>query len=598
MASLPQMNNLFDVDFAAPIAGKFGHRAGTTLQVELAQTRSLSLVDAKLRVKWVLWGFGIISLAAFAKISYFGMAGSAPSDFSLSAALLPDRGDITDRNGVPLARAFPAYSLWYNPKALGEGSPLVKSPAEVAAALTAIFPDMAVADLQRRLASGKAGFLRNRILPDDANRIHALGEPALEFPRTTERYYPQGAMAAHILGQVGVDSKGRLSHGTFGMEQVFDAQLTNQATRGAPSVLSIDMRVQGALEDELMRGMLASGAKGAAGIVLDVDTGEVLSLASLPSFNPNRIDTAGAQNIFNLASNQVYELGSVFKSITVAAGIEYGTITDYARRYPAGLEREVGGHLVHDHKNYGETLNVPETLVYSSNIVAAQLGENLGWVRLKSTLQALGMDQRPAIELPAKGQSLWPAERKWSPVTTTTVAYGHGLSVTPLHMASAYAALVNGGIWRPATLRKLDAGQAPVGRRIWKASTSARMRQLLRMIVQLGTGRTANAAGFRVGGKTGTAEKYIDGVRFKDRVVTTFASAFPMDHPRYVVLITLDEPKANAATSFQRTAAYNAAPIVGKLVPRIGPMLGIYPDMSRDINISDLAPLVPNGAGE
>jgi cell division protein FtsI (penicillin-binding protein 3) len=233
--------------------------------------------------------------------------------------------------------------------------------------------------------------------------------------------------------------------------------------------------------------------------------------------------------------------------------------------------------------------------------VLAQVGDELGATRMQNTFRALGFAERPYVELPARGHPAWPRGDKngmWSRVTTITASYGHGFEITPLHLASAYAALVNGGVWRPATLQKLDPAKVPAGRRVWQAATSARMRQLLRAIVDVGTGKSANANGFRVGGKTGTAEQWDGHMWRKDLNVTTFAAAFPMDRPRYVVIATIDQPKATQATSFQRTAAWNAAPVVGRLVPRIGPLLGIMPDATRDIDISDIAPLIANGEGE
>jgi cell division protein FtsI (penicillin-binding protein 3) len=562
----------------------------TTGRRQLVNVRQRSLLVAKWRVLWVLTLFAAIALCALLRIAFLGVFEPSRAA-SIADALLPDRGEIVDRNGAPLARAFNAYALWFNPKSLGDGPALVKSPAEVAAALVHIFPDMDPADLARRLAAGKAGYLRRRIMPEDANRVHAIGEPALEFPRENQRFYPQGSMAAHILGFVGADGKGRV-----GMEEVFNDKLTDASTRGTPQVLSIDLRVQGALEDELDRGMRMSNAKGAAGIVLDVDTGEVLALASLPSFNPNLIDEASTPNIFNRVTNQVYELGSVMKPITVASAIDAGTVTDLSRRYPAAPLR-VGNFTIHDSHNLGASLNVPEALIHSSNIVTAQVADELGGPRLRATMMALGMNERPYIELPARGFPLWP-KGDWARITTMTVSYGHGMAVTPLHLASAYAALVNGGVWRPATLQKLTPAQVPRGRRVFKASTSARIRQLLRMIVDDGTGRKANAPGFRVGGKTGSAEKPGVGGYRRTSLVATFASAFPMDRPRYVVIAMLDEPQGTQATSFQRTAAWNAAPIVGRVVPRIGPLLGVMPDDTRDIDISELTPLVPGGAEE
>ena len=560
---------------------------------ELVNVRTRSLLMAKWRVLWVVLGFAAIATAAILRLGFLGLFAGLPSAADLAAALQPQRGDITDRNGVPLARAFPAYSLWYNPAALGgDGPPLVHSPAAVAAALSRVFPDLDVTEMTRRLAEGKPGYLRRRIMPEDANKIHMLGEPALEFPRETERFYPQGSMAAHVLGFVGADGRGHV-----GMEEVFDQRLTSPGSRGTPAVLAIDTRVQGALEDEMSRAMLDTNAKGAAGVILDVDTGEVVALASLPSFNPNLIDRAGEANIFNRVTNQVYELGSVMKPITIASAIDAGTITDLSRRYQSSRPISIGGFQIHDSHSFGGSLNVPEALIHSSNIVTAQVADELGGVRLNATMRALGMNERPYIELPARGFPLWP-RGDWSRITTMTVGFGHGLAITPLHLAEAYAAMVNGGIWRPATLIKVQPGTDVAGRRVFKASTSARMRQLLRLIVDLGTGRKANAAGYRVGGKTGSAEKPGAHGYQKTNIIATFAAAFPMDHPRYVIIAMLDEPKATAASSGQRTAAWNAAPLVGRLVPRIGPLLGIMPDATRDVDITDLAPLVGSGDGE
>jgi len=557
-------------------------------RVQLVNVRQYTLLVAKLRVWFVVAAFTFIGVVALFRIAWLGVSGDGADSRGMVG--LPPRGEIVDRNGVPLARAFPAYSLWYNPKALGDGPALVKSPAEVAAALVAIFPDEDYAKLKSRLASGKPQYLRRRIMPEDANRIHLLGEPALEFPRESERYYPQGSMAAHVLGLIGSNGHGRL-----GMEAVLDKQLADPAARGAPAVLSLDSRVQGALEDELLKGMHLSNSKGAGGIVLDVDTGEVLALASLPSYNPNLIDPASVPNIFNRVTNQVYELGSVMKPITVASAIEAGVITDMAKRYPAG-PLQIGGFTIHDSHNFGASLNVPEALIHSSNIVTAQVADQLGGPRLKATMEALGFNRRPDIELPA-GFPIW-RKGEWPRITTMTVSYGHGLALTPMHLASAYAALVNGGIWRPATLRRLAPNEVPAGKRIWQDSTSARMRQLLRMIVSVGTGRKADAAGYRVGGKTGSAEKATGHGYAKSSLITTFAAAFPMDKPRYVIIAMMDEPQGTVATSGQRTAAWNAAPVVGRVVPRIGPLLGIMPDATRDVDISDLAPLIGNGDGE
>ena len=558
----------------------------STGRVHLVTFRRQSLTMARWRVLWVALVFALVAAAAVLRIFYFGLSDRAVSRTSLEDALLPPRGEITDRNGTPLARAFPAYALWYNPKALGDGgAPLVKSPEQVAAELQAIFPALDEAKVARQLASGKAGYIRRRVLPEEANQVQAIGELALGMPRETDRHYPQGSMGAHILGYVAADGKGRV-----GMEQVLEQQLSDPALRGDPVPLSIDIRVQGALEDELRRGMLAVDAKGAAGIVLDVDTGEVMALASLPEFDPNRIDADGAANMMNRVTNQVYELGSTFKPLTIAAAIDAGVIRDLSTPWNAQTVK-IGSIERSDYSDKGATLNIPQALAYSSNTVTMRVADQLGPERLRQTMIDLGMNERPFIELPAKGHPIWPGG-DWSRLTNMTVGYGHGISVTPLHLASAYAAMVNGGIWRPATLRKVEPGAAPRGRRVFKASTSSRMRQLLRMVSLYGTGRSADAKGYRVGGKTGSAEKPTRGGYSRTKLVSSFAAAFPMDRPRYVVVAVIDEPRGTLASSYQRTAAWNAAPVVGRLVPRIGPLMGVQPDARRDVDISDLESLV------
>lgn len=556
-------------------------------RVRLVSIRQQSLDVARLRVLWLAMLFALVAVAAIGRIIQVGMGGSGPQMTTLSEALLPDRGEITDRNGAPLARASSGFALWYNPEALGDpANPLVRSPAEVAAQLKAIFPDLNEADLAAKLASGKSGYLRRRILGEDADRVQQIGELALEMPPESDRIYPQGSMGAHVLGYV--DSAG---NGKVGMEQVLNDRLRDPARRGEPVALSIDLRVQGALEDELRRGMLSTNAMGAAGIVLDVDTGEVLALASLPEFDPNKIDAAGVDLMFNRVTNQVYELGSTFKPLTIAAAIDAGVVRDFGKQYQANQPIKIGRFSIKDSHPLGASLNVPEALIHSSNIVTAAIADELGPKRMRQTMIDLGMNERPYIELPAKGFPIWPGDN-WPRLRNMTVSYGHGIAVTPLHLASAYAAMVNGGIWRPATLHKLEAGEAPKGRRVFKASTSYRMRQLIRMIAVYGTGKNADAPGFRVGGKTGSAEKPGKGGYRESSLVSTFAAAFPMDNPRYVIIAMLDEPKGTTASSFQRTAAWNAAPVVGRLVPRIGPLLGVRPDDHADVDISDLRPLI------
>lgn len=562
-------------------------------RIQLVKLKRDTLSLARWRVIWIAMVFAVVSAAALIRIAYLGLADYGTVNKSFSTSLLPPRGEITDRNGIPLARAFPAYALWYNPAAMEEeGAPLVKTPEEIAAQLIDIFPELDEEALIDRLTSGRAGYLRRRVLPEEANRIQEIGELALEMPRENDRHYPQGTLASHVLGYIQDGS------GMMGMEMALNDRLADPNTRGTPISLSLDVRVQGALEDELRRGMLAVDAIGAAGIVLDVDTGEVLALASLPEFDPNNVrttDKVAPDNsnlpppVFNRATNAVFELGSTIKSLTFASAIDAGIITTLSQKWDA-TPFKIGSYEFNDDKPKGDFLNVVEALMYSSNVVTARVADQLGEDALKQTFIDLGMHERPYIDLPAKGLPIW--HNNWGLTRLATASYGHGLSFTPLHLASSYASLVNGGIWRPATLRKLGPSEVPRGRRVFKASTSARMRQLLRMTALYGTGRSADAEGYRVGGKTGSAEKPGQGSYRRNSLISTFAAAFPMDRPRYVIVAMLDEPRGTIASSYQRTASYTAGPIIGRLVPRIGPLLGVRPDGNRDIDLSDLIPLV------
>jgi cell division protein FtsI (penicillin-binding protein 3) len=285
----------------------------------------------------------------------------------------------------------------------------------------------------------------------------------------------------------------------------------------------------------------------------------------------------------------VYELGSTFKPITVAAAMEEGVIKSMAQSYPTGAPLRIGRFSIKDDHPIPGSANIVETLVHSSNIATAQIADQMGEARMKEAFRALGFHEPAHIELYEKGDTLFPKE--WGRARVLTSGYGHGIAVTPLHLATAYAALVNGGIWRPATLMKTD--KAPAGRRVYSEETSRTMRGLLRMIVLRGTGEKGGAAGYRVGGKTGTAEKVTAGGGYSRRVnVSTFAAAFPMDDPRYVVVVMMDAPKGTADTFGFTTAAWTAGPVVSKVITRSGPLLGVIPSEQRDIDVSRLMALV------
>ena len=519
----------------------------------------------------------ITGLIAF-RLTWMGMFSEGAARGSGGFGAVPPRADIVDRNGVPLARTMDAYSISVQPRKL------IGEPAELARKLAEIFPDQSAAHFYKLLNGRSWAYLRRRALPEQVAAVNALGEPGIEFPREKERLYPQRTLAAHLLGFAPNEGVGGM-----GVEAAFDERLMEAGKLDQPFMLSLDMRVQAALESELYQQMMAQRAIGAAGIILNANTGEVIAMASLPVFDPNKL---GHED--NARRNEVvqsrYELGSTFKPLSIAAAMDAGIVKSMSRRYDATAPLHVGRFRIKDDHSLGRWINVPEILVHSSNIGTARIADEMGAEPMQKLFRSLEFDSRPSIELKERAGTLWPVN--WGRITTLTTSYGHGIAVTPLHLASAYAALVNGGIWRPTTVRRLKEEEVPKGRRVFTAATSARMRQLLRMIVAAGTGRSADAKGYRVGGKTGSAEKPFQGGYAHHSLVTTFAAAFPMDNPQYVVLTMMDEPKGNAETFGLRTAAWTAAPVVKRVVERVGPMLGVIPDEQRDVDISELMPLL------
>lgn len=554
-------------------------------RIRTAGVRQQHLMTAQQRLMILMLLFMAAFALVAARLLFFAVFDTS-SGPKLSASFTPARGDIVDRNGVPLARTIDGYSIRVIPDRL------LNKPGYLADELVKIFPDMPRAEIMAKLTGPRATYIMRRALPEQVAAVNAIGEVGFEYPREKERLYPQLSLAAHVLGFT--DAAGQ---GVSGMEGAANARLTDAALRGEPLALSIDARVQGILESELGSAVANLEAVGGAGVILDVQTGEVVAMSSLPTYNPNKLMSADLAARRNAMTYNVYELGSTFKPLTVAAAIDAGTVTSMARRYDATKPLAIAGFKIRDLHSSGRWLNVPETLIHSSNVVTAQIADDLGREKMEAMFRSLEFDKRPHIDLTERAHPIWPKD--WGRLTTMTTGYGHGIAVTPMHLASAYAALVNGGIWRPATMYKLGDKAPPKGRRVFKASTSARMRQLLRLIVVDGTGRQADAPGFRVGGKTGSADKPSGGGYNRSSVVATFAAAFPMDNPRYVVVAMIDEPKGNAYSSGQRTAGWTAAPVVRKVVMRAGPMLGVIPDESRDVDVSDLTPLLwRNGEGE
>ena len=500
------------------------------------------------------------------------------------AALNPAaRADIVDRNGVLLASNLPTHALYVEPAKIFDRG-------EAVAALGRIFPDLDLERVASLVASDrKTALLRHNLSPEQAHAINRLGIPGLWLERQEQRVYPQGRLFAHAVGFTDVDNRG-----LAGVEKAAGEELRRRAAaRQGPLALSLDIRVQHVLAEALSETMTAHRALGAAGLVMDVESGELLALVSLPAFDPKGPDRSTKEERFNRATLGTYELGSTFKPFTIAMALDQD-IAGIEDSYDATEPIRVARHLIRDHRPENRWLTLPEILIHSSNIAAAKLAVDVGAERQKSFLDAFGMFRRIPLESAERGRPIVP--RRWSEHTTMTVGFGHGLAVTPLHLIASYAALVNGGIAVTPTLLKREPGAPLTQRRVISAETSAIMRMLLYAVVSEGTGKKAAVPGYLVGGKTGTAEKAIGGVYKRDSMITNFVGVFPIDRPRYAVLTMMDEPKGTEETFGFATAGWTAAPVAGRVIERIAPILGIPAAVEPDE--SDDAPSIVQDNGE
>jgi cell division protein FtsI (penicillin-binding protein 3) len=520
---------------------------------------------------------GVIVLIVL-RILYLAAFGDHAGRKSGVTSFVPDRGDIVDRDGQPLARTIDAWTIAIHP------GKIIGNKLDLARRLAQLMPERSEEQYYAMMRSGKTFFyLRRRAAPDLVEAVNALGEPGMAMEREPDRLYPQTSLAAHVIGFTDVDGRGNA-----GMERAFNDYLSDPKRRGQPLMLSINSRLQQALEHELLDAMTTFSAIGAAGIVMDIHTGEVLAMTSLPQLNPNAAGQGSEEARFNRATLGVYELGSTFKPFTVAMAMDAGIIKSFGQIYNCPGEFHVYGRTINDTHPFGRPCTVAEIMKESSNIGTAQIAAQVGSKRQQEFLRKMGFLSPVAIELREKGRTLTPGNN-WGPLETMTVGYGHGIAVTPLHLASGYASLFNGGVYRPATLLKVDAQHPRAkGVRVFSEDTSYQMRSLLRLVVTKGTGKKADAPGYRVGGKTGSAEKYHN----RSLLVTTFAGVFPMDDPRYVIVAMLDEPKGTEQTYGFRTAGWNVAPVIGKTVSRIAPMLGVRPDKTREPNMGEVLPFV------
>ncbi|PJF07827.1 penicillin-binding protein 2 [Pseudorhodobacter sp. MZDSW-24AT] len=534
----------------------------------------------------------VLGLAFFVAFSAIGMRmglvatteAAEPRSFASGAEILAQRADITDRNGRVLATNMLTHALYAHPKDMVD-------PARVAGELAAIFPELNAEDLTRRFTDGRSFmWLRKVLSPEQMQAVHDIGDPGLLFGPREMRLYPNGTLAAHVLGGTSFGAEGVHSAeviGTAGIERAMDARLRDPALSATPLELSLDLTVQAAVEEILDAGITMMNAKGGAAIIMDVKTGEVVSMASLPAFDPNNRPNPvlpkdaepGDSPLFNRAVQGVYELGSTFKIFATAQAMELGmvgpdTLVD------ANAPMQWGRHRIREfqNKNYGPLATVTDVIVKSSNVGTARLALQIGGLRQQAFLKSLGFFDPTPIELTeAPGaKPLLPA--RWPDIVTITTSYGHGMSASPLHLAAAYATIANGGITVKPTLLK-QAGPQP-GVRVMREEVADASVEMLRQVVTRGTASMAEVEGYEVAGKTGTADKpKRTGGYYKDKVINTFASVFPASDPKYVVLVTLDEPVETSGTEPRRTAGWTAVPVAAEITRRIAPLLGIRPSV-------------------
>ncbi len=507
------------------------------------------------RLAWLTVPASLVSEPSMARGDGGSARGFAPA---------MERRTITDRNGTMIATNLRMASLYADTRQIG-------NPDETANRLLTVLPDLPREELVGRLGSGKSFvWLKRNLTPRQQYEINRLGLPGLMFQDEERRLYPLGPLAVHVVGYTDIDRRG-----ISGIEQTLDEELRDTAKAGEPLELALDLRVQHALRDEIGRSVEYFDAIGGGGLVLDINTGEVLGLVSLPDFDPIRPGSASDEARFNRITLGVYEMGSTMKTINTAMVLENGN-AKINSSYDASRPIVVGRFTIKDDHAKNRWLTVPEIYKYSSNIGSAKMAVEAGPAVQRAFLDRLGLLKKAQIELPEVGAPLVP--RNWKTVETMTISFGHGLSISPLQLGVATAAIANGGILRPATLLKRPEGVAVPGTRVVRPDVSDLMRKLMYLVVDEGTGKQAAVDGYLVGGKTGTSEKVgAHGGYMRKKLMTSFVGVFPLNKPRYLVIGVLDEPKGRKETYGFATAGWNSAPTVGRVISRIAPILGVEP---------------------
>ncbi len=534
------------------------------------------------RAEGRLLALGLVFMAAFATVGLkmAAVATSDPSEPKAAASgtqIVSARAEITDRNGRILATNLSTHSVYAQPQHL-------VSPAAAARKLAQIFPDLDEERLHQQFTgSRKFLWIRRRTSPEQHDAVRDIGEPGLLFGPREMRLYPNARLAAHVLGGAGFGREGVSAAelvGVAGIEAAMDDALRDPGRGDVPLVLSLDLTVQAAVEHVLEGGMRVMNAKGATAVLMDARNGEILSLASLPDFDPNDRPAplaAGRPSddpLFNRAAQGVYELGSTFKAFAAAQGLDERLVArDTLVDTTAPLRW--GRHAISDFRDYGPVLSVEDVIVKSSNVGTARIALMIGKERQRDFLERLGLLSPAPLELVEARAARPLVPGRWSEIHTITVSYGHGISVSPVHLAAAYASLLNGGVKVVPTLVK-DA--EATRERVVSAETSRQMREILRQVVVRGTARQADVPGYRVAGKTGTADKPKPGGGYHDdKVIATFAGVFPADDPKYALVVLLDEPVETSGEKPRRTAGWTAVPVAAEIIRRAAPILGLAP---------------------
>jgi cell division protein FtsI (penicillin-binding protein 3) len=527
--------------------------------------RSLEMSRTRLLLMGVLFTFAFLVIAGrLVQLMAFKDEDAKLAQAHLRPRVEAIRANILDRNGVELATTLETPSVYADPKQMMDAR---VDLGDAARKLAAVLPGLDANELAKRFASN-AGFvwIRRQLTPEEQARVVGLGIPGVLFEAEHRRIYPQGTLAAHVLGYVGIDNKG-----LAGIERGLDDELK---TSDDPIELSIDSRLQYILQEEIQRQITQFGASGGMGIIADVNTGEILALTSLPEFDPNAPGGIDPDALLNRATFGTYEMGSVFKIFNTAMVLEDHVATLQAS-FDATHPIHIGRFTIHDDHPKARWLTVSEIFMYSSNIGSAKMAVEAGADRQEDFLGRLGLLKAPQLEVPEIGKPEFP--HPWHLINTMTVAFGHGISVTPIQMVTAASAVVNGGLLHRATFLKRAESAHPEGVRVLSENTSEDMRRLLRLVVEQGTGKFAAAPGYLVGGKTGTAEEVGLHGYAKKQLLSSFIGVFPINAPRYIILVSVDTPHGTAKTGGEATGGWVAAPAVSRIVQRMAPIEGIAP---------------------